>query len=140
MQTALQCFNAMGAVKNLPEEAQWTIRALLSRGVPAAAAPAAPASAAPLSFPGLPQVLLQLMGNLNGNKVILAMGKGLGSLAALWRKAQSVPSGQPLLVLELGMECRLRIEQGKKEVPKEHCMHPGVQMYRGKDQQRVWSR
>ncbi len=69
MKSALQCFNAMGAVKNLPEETQWSIRALLSRGVPAAAAPAAPASAAPLSFPGLPQVLLQLMGNMNGNKV-----------------------------------------------------------------------
>lgn len=64
-QTALQCFTAMGAVKNLPEETQWSIRALLSRGVPAAPA-AAPAAAAPLSFPGLPQVLLQLMGNVNG--------------------------------------------------------------------------
>ncbi len=65
LQTALQCFTAMGAVKNLPEEVQWSIRALLSRGVPAAA-PAAPAAAPPLSFPGLPQVLLQLMGNMNG--------------------------------------------------------------------------
>ncbi|EIE19873.1 hypothetical protein COCSUDRAFT_48716 [Coccomyxa subellipsoidea C-169] len=76
LQTALQCFTAMGAVKNLPEEVQWSIRALLSRGVPAAA-PAAPAAAPPLSFPGLPQVLLQLMGNMNGKEQLQAHAQAL---------------------------------------------------------------
>lgn len=68
----------MGAVKNLPEEAQWSIRALLSRGLTSAAA-AGPAPQ--LSFPGLPQVLLQLMSNMNTTKVRCTPALGTLDLA-----------------------------------------------------------
>lgn len=59
-QSVLHHFTAGGLVKDLPEDVQWSIKALLSRATPQAS----PAPPHP-SYPGLPQLLLHLVQNMN---------------------------------------------------------------------------
>ncbi len=69
MQEALSNLQAMGAVSKLPDDVQWSIRALLMRRLPnVAMLPRAPAPV-PGNDPALPQLLgylLQQMSKVNG--------------------------------------------------------------------------
>lgn len=116
MQEALSHLQAMGAVQKLPEDAQWSIRALLMRRLPQAtlpratppvaaatgAATAAAAAAAGVGVPGGdPTALPQLLGFL-----LQQMSK-VGPDCALTFSAQCglqklLQAGEPSQILGLG--------------------------------------
>jgi hypothetical protein len=60
IQNILHQFTAAGITNKLPEETQWSIKALLARAAPAPA----PSPVVP-SYPGLPQLLLHLVQNMS---------------------------------------------------------------------------
>ena len=61
MQEALSCLQAMGAVSKLPDDVQWSIRALLMRRLPNVAMLPRISAPAPGADPALPQLLGYLL-------------------------------------------------------------------------------